>query len=241
LDSVVQGVVIVLVALVASTLAAVTGFGASLLLLPVLTWAFGVRDAIPILAIVQVCTNLSRVWLNRGDIVLPVVRRFSLGAVPAAVLGGIVFAAAPAAALGRLIGVFLILSVLFRHSAAGRRMKVKAAAFLPLGIAFGFLDAIVGSIGPVQAPFFLAAGLTGAAYIGTEAAASAVMQGTKLAVYGSFNLVTGPALFFGFAIGAVMFVGAYLGRNILQHVSPGGFSLIIEVMLVAAGVFFIVR
>ena len=232
--------VIVLVALIASTLAAVTGFGASLLLLPVLAWSFGVRDAVPILAVVQVCTNLSRVWLNRGDIVLPVARRFSLGAVPAAILGGIVFVTAPASALGRLIGVFMLLSVVFRHTPVGRDLKVSHGSFLPLGFGFGFLDAIVGSTGPVQAPFFLAAGLTGAAYIGTEALASLVMQSVKLAVYGSFSIVSLTAVAYGLAIGAVMFVGAYLGRDLVRRIAPARFSLIIEGVLVVAAVILIV-
>ncbi|MPZ48069.1 MAG: TSUP family transporter [Dehalococcoidia bacterium] len=235
----VEGVIIVLVALVASTLAAVTGFGASLLLLPVLTWSFGVRDAVPMLAVVQICTNLARVGLNREDIVLPVARRFSMGSVPAAIIGGIVFAAAPASALGRLIGVFMILSVIFRHTAPGRRLKVSRESFLPLGAAFGFIDALVGSAGPIQAPFFLAAGLTGAAYIGTEALASVVMQGTKLAVYGGFSLVSWTAIVYGLAIGAVMFAGSYIGRGIVRRISPGRFSLIIEGMLLIAGVILI--
>ena len=234
-----EALVIVLVALGASTLAGVTGFGASLILLPVLTWSFGVHDAVPMLAVTQICTNLARVWLNRDDIVLPVAQRFSLGAIPAAVIGGIVFAAAPAAFLSRLIGVFMILSVIYRHTAAGKRLTVKRETFLPLGAAFGFIDALVGSAGPIQAPFFLAAGLTGAAYIGTEALSSAVMQGTKLIVYGGFNLVTWDAIGYGLAIGAVMFVGSFLARNIVRHISPGRFALIIEAVLVVAGLILI--
>ena len=239
-SAVLEGLVIVLVALVASTLAAVTGFGASLILLPILTWTFGVRDAVPMLAVVQVCTNLARVWFNRDDIVVPIARRFSMGAVPAAVLGGIVFATAPASALGRLIGVFMLLSLAFRHTRIGRNLTVRQETFLPLGAGFGFLDAMVGSTGPVQAPFFLAAGLTGASYIGTEALASVIMHGTKLGVYGGFSLVTGTAVAYGLAIGAVMFLGAFFGRGILQHISPGRFSLIIEGVLVVAGVLLIV-
>jgi uncharacterized membrane protein YfcA len=235
LDLALEIAVIVLVALVASTLAAVTGFGASLLLLPVLTWSFGVRDAVPILTVVQVCTNLARVYLNRGDIVYRIAKRWSLGAVPAAIVGGIVFATAPAAFLGRLIGVFMIGAVVFRHTRIGRNLEVREETFLPLGAAFGFLDALVGSAGPVQAPFFLAAGLTGAAYIGTEALASLAMQGTKLAVYGGFNLVDGRSILFGLAIGSVMFVGAYFGRHIVRQITPARFSLIIEGVLLLAG------
>lgn len=74
------------VALLASALAAVAGFGGAAILLPVLVWAFGVRDAVPILTVVQLVGNLSRVVFNRRQLVLPVVGWFSLGAVPLAVV-----------------------------------------------------------------------------------------------------------------------------------------------------------
>jgi hypothetical protein len=45
---------------------------------------------------------------------------------------------------------------------------------------------------------------------------------------------------YGLAIGAVMFVGAYIGRNIVRRISPARFSLIIEGVLVVAGVLLIV-
>ena len=96
-------------ALGASTLAAVTGFGGAAVLLPVLVAVFGVRDAIPILTVAQLVGNGSRVWFNRTELDLGVVRWFALGGIPAALLGGALFAAAPLSALTRILGVFLLL------------------------------------------------------------------------------------------------------------------------------------
>ncbi len=115
------GGVIVATALVAAVLAAVAGFGGAAILLPVLVWAFGVRDAIPLLTIAQLWGNLSRVWFNRTELSLDVVRRFAMGAVPAAVIGGVIFATAPAAALVRVLGAFLLLTVAYRHTTWGRQ------------------------------------------------------------------------------------------------------------------------
>ena len=109
-------------ALAASTLAAVAGFGGAAIMLPILVWVFGVRDAIPILTVSQLMGNLSRVWLNRTELSLPVVGWFAAGAVPAAALGGVVFATAPAVALVRLLGSFLLLMVIYRHSHWGKRI-----------------------------------------------------------------------------------------------------------------------
>jgi uncharacterized protein len=86
--------VLMLAALFAATLAAVTGFGGAAVLLPVLVGAFGMRDAVPILTVAQLIGNASRVWFNRGELRWRVVAWFALGGVPAALIGGYLFAAA---------------------------------------------------------------------------------------------------------------------------------------------------
>jgi hypothetical protein len=53
----------------------------------------------------------------------------------------------------------------------------------------GFLEGILGTVGPLMAPFFLAYGLMRNAYIGTDALATVAMQGTKLAVFGSAQVL----------------------------------------------------
>ena len=60
-------------AFLASTLAAVAGFGGAAVLLPALAAAFGVRQAIPILTVAQLVGNGSRVWFNRRELDLRVV------------------------------------------------------------------------------------------------------------------------------------------------------------------------
>src|SRR4030043_392228 len=114
-------IAIIATALIASILAAVAGFGGAVVMLPVLVWAVGIQDAIPVLTIAQLIGNLSRVVLNKRELKWPVVWHFALGAVPSAVIGGIIFATAPAAALVRLLGAFLMLMVIYRHTRWGKR------------------------------------------------------------------------------------------------------------------------
>ena len=209
-------------------------------MLPVLTWVFGVRDAIPILTVSQLLGNLSRVWFNRSEVEGRVVQWFALGAVPAAVVGGVVFANAPATGLSRFLGAFLLVTVLYRHSSWGKKFRVKLRGFLPIGFSFGFLSAIVGGVGPMMAPFFLAYGLVRGAYIGTEALSTVTMHVTKLGVYGGYDLLNGRTLLIGVAIGGVMFVGSYLGKRILTVVPERAFPVIVEVALVAGGILLLI-
>ena len=236
-----QVLVVTVTALLASFLAAIAGFGGAVVMLPVLVWALGVQDAVPVLTVVQVIGNLWRVLLNRHELNRPVVKRFAIGAVPAAVVGGIIFAKTPVGALVRVLGVFLIVMVVYRHTGWGKRTKFTLRGFLPLGAASGVVSATLGTVGPLAAPFFLAYGLVKGAYIGTEAMTAVVMHVTKLAVYGSYRLVGVRTLLIGVAIGCVMLVGVYLGRRLLGRVPERIFPYIIEATLLVSGIIFIVQ
>src|SRR5947209_12138930 len=139
-----------LVALVASTLAGVTGFGGAAVLLPALVAAFGVRQAIPILTVAQLVGNGSRVWFNRRELDLRVVKWFSLGAAPLALAGGALFATAPLGVLKRVIGAFLLCMVAWRRVGRGPPWRPGVRAFALIGAGFSFLSALVGSVGPLM-------------------------------------------------------------------------------------------
>ncbi len=227
-------------ALLASTLAAVAGFGGAAVLLPVLVAMFGVRDAIPILTVAQLVGNASRVWFNRREVTVPVVGWFALGAVPLALLGGLLFAAAPLGALRRLVGAVLLLMVVWRHVPRAAAWRPPVRAFVGVGAVFSFVSALVGSVGPLMAPFFLAYGLVKGAYIGTEALATVVMHVTKLAAYQGAAVLTLPAVGVGLALGPIMIAGSYAGKRILDRMPERAFVVVIELVLVGAGGWFLI-
>ena len=229
-------VVVALIALAAGTLAAVAGFGGAVVLLPVLIWAFGVRDAVPILTVAQLVGNGSRVWFNRRELVLRLAGWFALGAVPLSVLGGIIFAAAPAPFLKRLLGVFLLIMLLSRRTDAGKRMRVGLRGFAVVGAAFGFLSALVGTVGPLAAPFFLSYGLVKGAYIGTEALTALTMHAVKLGVYGGYALLDLRSVLTGLAVGVFLLIGAAIGKHLLDRVPERIFPRLVEAVLLLSGV-----
>src|SRR5581483_7275407 len=203
------------VALLASTLAAVTGFGGAAVLLPVLVAVFGMREAVPILTVAQLIGNGSRVWFNRRELEWRVVGWFALGAVPFALLGAYLFASAPLSALTRLLGAFLLLVVVWRHVRPARTKRFPVVAFAGIGAGASFLSALLGSVGPIMAPFFLAFGLIKGAYIGTEARSTVVMHVTKLVAYRRTAVLTGSGILIGLALGPIMIFGSFLGKRIV--------------------------
>lgn len=227
------------VALLASTLAAVAGFGGAAVLLPALIAVFGVREAIPILTVAQLIGNGSRVWFNRRDLDTRVVAWFALGAVPLALAGGVWFATAPLGFLKHFIGAFLLFMVVWRHLPRAPAWRPRAPAFAGIGAVSSFLSALVGSVGPLMAPFFLAYGLVKGAYIGTEALATVVMHVTKLVAYQRTTVLTMRGVVVGLALGAIMIGGSYLGKRILDRLPERVFVYLIEAVLVGSGLWFI--
>ncbi|WP_436535727.1 sulfite exporter TauE/SafE family protein [Actinoplanes sp. HUAS TT8] len=219
-------------------LSAVAGFGGGVLLLPVFTALFGLRFAVPVLTLTQLSSNGSRTWLNRPEIRWPLVGWFAAGAVPLAVAGGLLLTHAPLSPLKRALGLFLIGVVAWRRRKR-RPGRPADRTFAAVGAASGFGSALLGSVGPLTAPFFLAYGLTRAAYIGTEAAAALTMHFTKIAVYGAGDLLTPRVLFYGAALTPATLAGAWAGKRIVGRVSDHTFVLLVEAGLIVAGLLFL--
>jgi uncharacterized membrane protein YfcA len=134
-----------------------------------------------------------------------------------------------------VLGAFLLLAVVYRRTRFGRDARIGLHGFAGLGAAAGFGSALMGTVGPVVAPFFLSYDLIGGAYIGTEAVTALTMHGVKLVVYGGAAVLTVVAIGQGLAIGLIMIAGTYLGKHILDRLPPRVFPPLVEIVLVVSG------
>lgn len=224
--------------LLASLLAALLGTGGGVLLLPLLVLVFGIRDAVPLYALLQLVGNLGRLSLNRAALAWPVLPWFLAGAVPAAVLGAWGFAVLPAPALQRLLGGFLLLCLIGRRCLRPP-FGFPRWGFLPVGAVFGLVSAVAGSAGPFVAPFYLAHGLLKGAYIATEAAATAGVHVVKLLSYYGLGALPVRVLGYGLCLAPLMLLGAWLGRWLLQRMPVAVFTGLIDVGLAVFGLWFL--
>jgi uncharacterized protein len=229
------------VALFSAVLGSVAGTGGTAVLLPVLVHYFGIQAAVPMVTLANLAANVSRAVVHGREVDRPVVAWFTLGSLPLTVLGTWLFTVAAPEMLTRLLGAFLLVVVVWRRLRAVPPKAYAPAWFLPLGVGFGFLNGLFSSVGPLMAPFFLAYGLVKDSYIGTDALITVVMQGTKLAVFGGTQFLTATVLLYGTLLMPVMFLGALVGKLLLDRLPPWVFVLVIELTLVVAGLNFVVR
>ena len=229
-----------LVAFFSSVLSGVAGFGGALIFLPFLIAMYGVRASVPILTVAVLMGNASRVYFNRRELDLKLVAWFSAGSLPFALIGSFVYVSLPTFWIKKSIGIFLIVTVILKQIRKDFRLR-KPWIFLPLGMVTGFLSALMGGVGPVSSPFFLAYGLTKEAFVGTEALCAVGMHLVKSIAYNRLNVLNQRELLAGLSFGLVMSLGSYVAKKILERISHEAFLILVEVLLAVIGLYMLIQ
>ena len=211
-----------------------------MIFLPVLIYFYGVRSSVPILSVAVLLGNASRVYFNRRELDLKLVAWFSAGSIPMAVLGSFVYVSLPTLWIKKGIGVFLLLCVLFHRVHKNFQLK-KQWIFFPLGLVTGFLSALMGGVGPVSSPFFLAYGLTKEAFVGTEALCAVGMHLVKSVTYNRLHILNGKELWAGLGFGVIMSLGSYVAKKVLEKLSREAFPILVEALLVGIGFYMVIQ
>lgn len=80
-------IAVILLAVLSGVISGVVGTGSSILLIPALTYVFGAKEAVPIMALASVMGNLSRIYLWRHSIRFKPLFYYLLASIPAVILG----------------------------------------------------------------------------------------------------------------------------------------------------------
>src|SRR5499427_5559597 len=114
-----------MVGLVAGTISGIVGTGSSIMLIPILVYAFGPKQAVPIMAVAAVMANLSRVLAWWREVDWRACAAYSVTGIPAAALGARTLLVLPSHAVDITIGMFLIVMVPIRHWLARHQLKAR--------------------------------------------------------------------------------------------------------------------
>jgi uncharacterized membrane protein YfcA len=221
--------------LIAGTLSGIVGFGASILLMPVLMLAFGPHEAVPIMAIAALLANLARVLVWWREIDWRANAYYCITAVPFAALGARTLLILDPHIVEAVLGALFILMVPARRWLLGRGLRISAWHLSLVGAGIGFVTGLVASTGPINTPFFLAYGLVKGAYLATEALGSLAIGIIKALVFHSFNALPLETVMRGLIVGASLMAGSRLAKGFVLRLDASRFRLLMDAMLVAAG------
>ena len=228
-------VLVLIVGFVAGTVSGIVGTGATIILLPILVYAFGPREAVPIMAVVALMSNFAKITSWWKEIDWRAVTAYALGGIPAAALGARTLLILPERVIDLALGLFFLAMVPGRRWLATRNISLGFAGLAIAGAVIGFLTGVVVSTGPLSVPAFTAYGLVKGAFIASEAAGSLALYISKAITFRQFGALPIDIVAKGLISGSAVMAGTYTARLIVERLSIATFQRLLDGVMAISG------
>lgn len=232
-------ITMVIVGLIAGTLSGSVGFGGGMILLPVITFFYGVEVAVPISTIAQMMSNMSRAAMGWREIEWRQVAWFLLPALPFTTLGALGFALVDKSVMTKVLCSFLIVFAVMKLMGKMQLPKSRATMLIGGGLT-GFINGMMGISGPLSSAVFLTLNLSPVAYIVSEATAAAAMHVVKAVTYGRFDLMNWHIFINGFFIGCAMMAGNFIALRLIRYAHRKTYQRIVAGVMIAVSLWLII-
>jgi uncharacterized membrane protein YfcA len=234
--SLLQLVLVACVALFASIVGGLAGYGTGALMPLVLVPLIGAEPVVPIIAISSIFTNLSRfaAYIRHVD------RRRALIVIAAAALttalGAYGYTRLTNSGAALVIGTMLISSVPLRRLLKRRDIRIRDTGLGVGAVGYGVVVGGTSGSGVILLSLLMASGLEGAAVIATDAVISVTTSIIKISVFGLAGVVTAQVLAFALLIGAIAIPGAFLAKIFVERMPVHIHTASLDAAVIAGGV-----
>ncbi|MGA9327917.1 MAG: sulfite exporter TauE/SafE family protein [Bradyrhizobium sp.] len=233
--SLVQLILVACVALFASVIGGVAGYGTGALMPLVLVPLIGAEPVVPIIAISAIFSNLSRATAYRRYFDR---RRASIVILASALttaVGAYGYTMLTSAGAAVVIGTMLILSVPLRRLARRRQWRIGETSLGFSAVAYGVVVGGTSGSGVILLSLLMASGLEGAAVIATDAVISLSTGIIKISVFGLAGVLTAQVIAFALLIGAVALPGAFFARSFVERMPVHIHTAILDAAVIVGG------
>jgi uncharacterized membrane protein YfcA len=223
------------VALVASVVGGVAGYGTGALMPLVLVPMVGPEPVVPMIAISALLANTGRAMAFRAYIDFRRTGIVLVASIPTCILSAYGYTKLTSAGAMLVIGAMLMLTVPLRYFLKRRALSIGDKG-LAAGAA-GYGAAVGGTVGAgiILLSILMAAGLEGAAVVATDAAISIVIGIARLIVFGVTGVVTAQVLAFALLIGVIAFPAAFLAKALVERMPVHVHTAILDAVVLIGG------
>jgi uncharacterized membrane protein YfcA len=228
------------VALFASLVGGVSGYGTGALMPLVLVPLIGPAPVVPIIAISALLNNASRLAAFRPYADFRRAAIVTVCAVPTCALSAWGYTRLSSAGAALVIGAMLIVSVPLRRHLKKRDFKVGDRGLAVASVGYGVVVGGTAGSGVILLSLLMAAGIGGAGVIATDAAVSIVIGIVKVAVFGVAGVLTAQVVAFALLIGIVALPGAFLARRFVERMPVHVHTAILDAVVLLGGTIMII-
>jgi uncharacterized membrane protein YfcA len=227
-------------AIVASVIGGVAGYGTGALMPLVLVPIVGPEPVVPIIAISALFTNSSRATAFRKVIDWRRALLIVACALPTTMLGAWGYTMLTGRGAMLVIGSMLVLTVPLRRMSKKRGLTLGEGGLAVASVLWGFVVGGTSGAGIILLSLLMAVGLEGAAVIATDAAISIMIGIGKIGVFGIFGAVTPKVVAVALLIGIVAFPGAFLAKALVERLPVHVHTAILDAVVIGGGLLMVI-
>lgn len=226
----------IFLALISEIIGTVSGFGSSILFVPIASLFFDFKTVLGITAVFHVFSNLSKIALFRNGINRQVAIKLGVPAVLFVIIGALLTTIIPVEELTVIMDIILVLLAVYLMANFNTTVKQTNQNLYAGGIASGFLAGIAGTGGAIRGITLAAFGLPKDVFIATSALIDLGVDSSRAIIY-IFNgyFAASLIILIPFLVG-ISIAGTWLGKIILNYTSEKVFRyLVLAVVIITSG------
>lgn len=223
------------VGLLAGIVGGIIGTGSSTILIPVLVYAYGPKQAVPVMAVASIMANLARVLAWWREVDWRACAAYSATGIPAAALGARTLLVLPSGVVDVSMGLFMILMIPLRRWLAARDFRFSLWHLALAGAVIGYVTGIVVTTGPINVPVFLAYGLVKGAFLSTEAASSLAVFASKAATFELSGALPADIALKGLITGSSLMAGAFVAKPLVLRLDANAYRWMMDGLMLMSG------
>ncbi len=235
-------VVVAVVAVLAGGVASVVGFGIGSLLTPLLSLRVGTQLAVAAVSVPHFLATALRFFRLRAHVDRRVLLGFGIASAAGGLVGALLHAAAGSRALALVFGALLLFVGVSELTGLSRRMRFSGWVAWVAGAVSGLFGGLVGNQGGIRSAALLGFDVRKEAFVATATAVGVIVDLARMPVYFATQASGILRLWvWVVAASAGTIAGTIVGVPLLRRVPERLFRRIVAVLVLALGIYMIVR
>lgn len=220
-----------LLALLSEIIGTVSGFGSSILFVPIASIFFDFKVVLGITAIFHVFSNLSKIYLFRRFIDKSIVIKMGVPAIIAVVIGAIFTNLLPQKSLEFMMNGLIFVLAIYLMFNSNKKINNTGTNLVKGGFVSGLLAGLVGTGGAIRGLTLAAFGLEKNIFIATSAVIDLGVDSGRAIIYAANGYLNRNLLFMLPILLAIGFIGTWMGKGLLNKIPQHWFKQIVLLVI----------
>ncbi len=226
-----------ILAFVAEVIGTISGFGSSILFVPLASMFFDFKAVLAITAVFHVFSNLSKIYLFKTGIQKDIVLKLGIPAVVFVIIGALLTNIIPQKEIELVMNIVLVLLSVFLIFNTEEKLEQSNKNLIVGGVSSGFLAGLVGTGGAIRGLVLAAFSLEKDSFLATSALIDLGVDFSRAIVYISSGYFLKEFLIFIPFLILISIAGSYIGKLVLNKMPQKYFRNIVLIVIVSISIY----